>query len=109
MGLVPTPPGRHMGGRILFKGQDLTKLSAVEMRSLRRAISMIFQEPMTSLNPVYTVGDQIIEGIQVHDEQISPEEARKRAIDMLRKVGIPCPSSEWTSTRTKCPAGCGSA
>ncbi len=92
MGLVPTPPGRHMGGRILFKGRDLTKLSPGEMRALRgQAISMIFQEPMTSLNPVYTVGDQIIEGIQIHLDDVTPEGARARAIDMLRKVGIPSP------------------
>ena len=92
MGLVPTPPGRHVGGRILFKGQDLTQLSAPEMRALRgKAISMIFQEPMTSLNPVYTVGDQIIEGILVHNEGMTGEEARTLAIDMLRKVGIPSP------------------
>jgi peptide/nickel transport system ATP-binding protein len=92
MGLVPTPPGRHVGGRILFKGQDLTQLKAPEMRALRgKAISMIFQEPMTSLNPVYTVGDQIIEGILVHNEDMTGEEARTLAIDMLRKVGIPSP------------------
>jgi len=93
MGLVPTPPGRHMGGRILFKGRDLTKLSAAEMRALRgQAISMIFQEPMTSLNPVYTIGDQIIEGIQVHQEDVTAEEARRRTIEMLEKVGIPSPA-----------------
>jgi peptide/nickel transport system ATP-binding protein len=92
MGLVPTPPGRHVGGRILFKGQDLTQLNAPEMRALRgKAISMIFQEPMTSLNPVYTVGDQIIEGILVHNEGMTGGEARTLAIDMLRKVGIPSP------------------
>ncbi len=92
MGLVPTPPGRHVGGRILFKGQDLTQLKAPEMRALRgKAISMIFQEPMTSLNPVYTVGDQIIEGVLVHNEDMTGEEARTLAIDMLRKVGIPSP------------------
>ena len=92
MGLVPVPPGRHMGGRILFKGRDLTKLGKAEMRALRgRSISMIFQEPMTSLNPVYTVGDQIIEGILVHNDTMDPLEARALAIEMLTKVGIPSP------------------
>jgi oligopeptide/dipeptide ABC transporter ATP-binding protein len=92
MGLVPSPPGRHAGGRILFKGQDLALLSPLEMRRLRgRHISMIFQEPMTSLNPVYTVGDQIIEGIQVHFDDVDAQEARRRAIALLKKVGIPSP------------------
>ena len=92
MGLVPTPPGRHMGGRILFKGRDLTKLSPSEMRAIRgRSISMIFQEPMTSLNPVYTVGDQIMEGIQIHFQEVDDKEARRRAIELLKQVGIPSP------------------
>ena len=91
MGLVPRPPGRIVGGAIKFKGTDLTKLSSESLRKLRgNDIAMIFQEPMTSLNPVYTVGDQITEGILNH-EDVTNEEARDRAIEMLSKVGIPSP------------------
>ena len=92
MGLVPQPPGRIVSGAINFKGQDLTKLDAEGMRAMRGgAISMIFQEPMTSLNPVYTVGNQIIEALRVHSWDIPPKEARDRAIEMLQKVGISSP------------------
>lgn len=92
MGLIPRPPGKIVSGAIRYKGQDLTKLDEEAMRAIRgKHISMIFQEPMTSLNPVYTVGDQIIEGLRVHHWDISPREARARAIDMLAKVGIPLP------------------
>ena len=91
MGLVPQPPGRIVGGAIKFKGTDLTKMDPESLRMLRgNDIAMIFQEPMTSLNPVYTVGDQIMEGILNH-EDVTEEVARERAIDMLRKVGIPSP------------------
>ena len=89
MGLIPQPPGKIVGGEIRFNGQDLTKLSQEELRQMRgKDIAMIFQEPMTSLNPVYTVGDQITEGILVH-EDIGPEAARARAISGLRAPG-PC-------------------
>jgi peptide/nickel transport system ATP-binding protein len=78
-------------GRISFLGKDLVKLPEREMQSIRgRDISMIFQEPMTSLNPVFTVGDQIIEAIVLH-QKVSKSEARQRAIDLLREVGIPKP------------------
>ena len=91
MRLIPEPPGRIAGGQILFEGQDLTRLSQAEMRKIRgNRISMIFQEPMTSLNPVYTVGDQIAEAIVLH-QQKTPEEARALALDMLMQVGIPDP------------------
>jgi peptide/nickel transport system ATP-binding protein len=91
MGLVPQPPGRIVGGAIKFKGTDLTKLDPESLRKLRgNDIAMIFQEPMTSLNPVYTVGNQIMEGILNH-EDVTEEVARERAIEMLRKVGIPSP------------------
>ncbi|MBL8687445.1 MAG: ABC transporter ATP-binding protein, partial [Rhodospirillaceae bacterium] len=91
MQLIPNPPGRIAGGQIWFDGEDLTKKSQEEMRSIRgNKISMIFQEPMTSLNPVYTVGDQIIEGIRLHRD-ISASDARDRAIEMLRLVRIPSP------------------
>jgi peptide/nickel transport system ATP-binding protein/oligopeptide transport system ATP-binding protein len=89
--LVPQPPGRIVGGSIRFKGRDLLALSGAEMRAIRgKEISMIFQEPMTSLNPVYTCGEQIIEALVLH-EKVDRKTARKRAIDMLQMVGIPSP------------------
>ena len=91
MGLVPQPPGKIEGGVIEFDGRDLLKLSEAEMLHIRgNEISMIFQEPMTSLNPVFTVGDQISEAIILH-QGASKAEARKKAIEMLRLVGIPSP------------------
>ncbi|RCW62408.1 ABC transporter ATP-binding protein [Halanaerobium sp. ST460_2HS_T2] len=91
MRLVESPPGRIEAGEINFQGKDLTKLPEKEMRKIRgNDISMIFQEPMTSLNPVYTVGDQIIEAIMLH-KGVDRKEARRQAIDMLQKVGIPLP------------------
>jgi peptide/nickel transport system ATP-binding protein/oligopeptide transport system ATP-binding protein len=89
--LVPSPPGRIVGGRILFQGRDLAGLSTEEMRKIRgKEISMIFQEPMTSLNPVYTCGEQIIEAVVLH-EHVDRRTARVRAIEMLQLVGIPLP------------------
>ena len=91
MQLVPNPPGRTVGGEILFKGDDLLKKTDVEMQRIRgNEISMIFQEPMTALNPVYTVGDQIMETVRLH-EKADKETARARAIEMLELVGIPSP------------------
>ena len=89
--LVSAPPGRTVGGRILFKGRDLLTLSPSEIRRIRgKEISMIFQEPMTSLNPVYSCGEQIIESLILH-EHLSRRAARGRAIEMLQLVGIPAP------------------
>jgi peptide/nickel transport system ATP-binding protein/oligopeptide transport system ATP-binding protein len=89
MGLLPTPPARIAAGRVLFQGQELTKLSSREMQRIRGpGIAMIFQEPMTSLNPVFSIGDQIMETIKAH-ENLPAAALRKRAIDMLDKVGIP--------------------
>jgi oligopeptide/dipeptide ABC transporter ATP-binding protein len=89
--LVPEPPGRIVGGSVRFRGRDLIGLPAEAMRAVRgKEISMIFQEPMTSLNPVYTCGEQILEGIMLH-EKVGRAEARARAIAMLRLVGIPSP------------------
>ncbi len=91
MRLIPTPPGRIISGSILFKGQDLTKLSEKKMRDIRGAdISMIFQDPMTALNPTLRVGEQIAENIMQH-ENISKEKAKKKALEMLELVGIPNP------------------
>ena len=92
--LVPDPPGRIVGGEILFRGRDLLKLSWEEIRDVRgKDISMIFQEPMTSLNPVFRVGRQVMEIILEHEPQTSKEQARARAIDLLKKVGIPDPET----------------
>ncbi|MDQ0217369.1 ABC transporter ATP-binding protein [Peribacillus cavernae] len=93
MGLIPTPPGKITGGEILFKGRDLTKLKEPELRKIRGAdISMIFQDPMTALNPTMTVDEQIIEGIIQH-EKLSRLEAKQKTIDILHLVGIPGPES----------------
>jgi oligopeptide/dipeptide ABC transporter ATP-binding protein len=89
--LIPTPPGKIVGGRILLEGRDLLQLPEEEMRKVRGAsISMIFQEPMTSLNPVFTVGDQIAEGIRLH-QGLSKRESWDKSIEMLRLVRIPDP------------------
>jgi dipeptide transport system ATP-binding protein len=91
MRLIPTPPGRITSGSILFKGQDLTKLSEKKMRDIRGAdISMVFQDPMTALNPTLRVGEQIAENIMQH-ENISKEKAKEKAFEMLEVVGIPNP------------------
>jgi len=90
--LVPDPPGRIVGGTICFDGRDLLRLPEEEMRSIRGcAISMIFQEPMTSLNPVFTVGEQVAEGIR-HHQKVSRREAWDRAVEVLRRVKIPDPA-----------------
>jgi len=92
MRLVPEPPGRYAGGEILFRGRDLLRVSESQMRDVRGdQIAMIFQEPMTSLNPVYTVGDQIVEAIELHQD-IKGAAAVDHAITMLRRVGIADPA-----------------
>lgn len=89
--LIPSPPGRVTKGEIVYKGQDLLKLSEKEMRDIRgNEISMIFQEPMTSLNPVFTIGKQIMESLKYH-QIVSKEKAYDKAVDMIRLVGIPTP------------------
>jgi oligopeptide/dipeptide ABC transporter ATP-binding protein len=89
--LVQAPQGRIVGGEVRFRGRDLLKLSDAEMRSVRgREISMIFQEPMTSLNPVFTCGDQIAEVLELH-QRLPRAQARAQAIEQLRLVGIPAP------------------
>jgi oligopeptide/dipeptide ABC transporter ATP-binding protein len=89
--LIPSPPGIIAGGEILYKGKNLLDLSGKDMEAIRgNDIGMIFQEPMTSLNPVFTVGDQIKEAIMLHQRK-RPEEARNLAVDILKKVGIPSP------------------
>ena len=89
MGLVPNPPGRVLNGEIIFQGKDLLKASEAEMRKIRgEKITMIFQDPMTSLNPVLTVGDQIAEVVLLHNK-MSKKQAMARAMEMLEMVGIP--------------------
>ncbi len=93
MGLVPSPPGRIAGGRILFEGADLVGLPESRMKRIRgNRISMIFQEPMTSLNPVFTVGDQVMEVIRLH-QRLNRRDAWDQVIAMFRLVGIPAPES----------------
>jgi len=94
MRLVP-PPGAIVSGTILFEGRNLLSYSASEMQDIRgNRISIIFQEPMTSLNPVFRIGDQIAEGLLLH-RKLSKHEAKEKTIAMLNKVGIPSPSSRY--------------
>lgn len=86
--LVPNPPGKTVGGEVIFKGKNLLKITEPEMRRLRgNEISMIFQDPLTSLNPVFSIGDQIAEAIKLH-QKIDKQEAYKKAIEMLSLVKI---------------------
>jgi peptide/nickel transport system ATP-binding protein len=98
--LIPIPPGRIVGGEILFEGRNLIRLEEKEMEKVRgNEIAMVFQEPMTSLNPVFTIGDQIMEAILFHQSgstrtgKVDKTEARKRAIQMLNRVKIPSPET----------------
>ncbi len=102
MRLIPTPPGRIVGGEIRFyptrekggtpEGVNLLELSEEEMRKIRgNEIAMIFQEPMTSLNPVFTIGNQIAEAIELHQKGLTKQQVREKTIEMLRLVGIPEP------------------
>src|SRR5262245_58364303 len=95
MGLIPMPPGRIDGGESLLEGRDLLRMRPDERRSLRGSrMSMIFQEPMTSLNPVHTVGAQIVEAIRAHTS-MPAQAARQRAIRMLDLVHIPSAASRF--------------
>ncbi|CCO09128.1 putative peptide ABC transporter ATP-binding protein y4tR [Desulforamulus hydrothermalis Lam5 = DSM 18033] len=91
MRLIPNPPGRIVGGQILFNGEDLLQKTEKEMRAIRgNRISMIFQEPMTSLNPVFRVGQQIAESLMLH-QGLNKQAALEKSIEMLRLTGIPAP------------------
>lgn len=91
MGIIPRPPGKIMGGKVLFNGKSLLALDEEEMQEIRgNHIAMVFQEPMTSLNPVFTVGDQVKEAILVH-ERVERAELNRRCIQVLKDVGIPSP------------------
>jgi len=97
MRLVPTPPGRIAGGAVRYRGRDLLGLTDREMRGIRgNDISMIFQEPMTSLNPVFTAGDQVAEAVRLHQKK-SRSQALEVAVEMFRLVGIPSPDERLKS------------
>ena len=89
--LIDMPPGRIVAGQVLWQGRDLVPLSAAQMQKIRaKEIAIVFQEPMTSLNPVFTIGEQIAESVRLH-EGLSRAEAMNRAVEMLRLVNIPTP------------------
>jgi peptide/nickel transport system ATP-binding protein len=89
MGLVPNPPGKIVGGEILFNEKNIVDLPEKKMREIRgNEIGMIFQEPMTSLNPLFTIGNQMIEGLKIHNK-LSKKNARKRAVEIMKQVGLP--------------------
>ena len=92
MRLIPSPPGNISNGTIHYRGENLLDIPFDEMRRIRgNKIAMIFQEPMTSLNPVFTVGNQIEEVIELHQSELSKEQRKAKAVEMLRLVGIPSP------------------
>ena len=96
MKLIQMPPGEIKSGEILFDGEDLVTISDEKMAKLRGGkIGMIFQDPMTSLNPTMKIGKQIMEGILIH-KKVNKIEAKKRAIEMLKKVGIPKPEERFS-------------
>jgi len=91
MRLIPIPPGEIAGGTAKFNGEDLLQMTEPQLRKIRgNDVAMIFQEPMTSLNPVFTCGDQVMEAVILH-QQVDKAEARRRALDIFMKVGIPDP------------------
>jgi peptide/nickel transport system ATP-binding protein len=90
MGLVPNPPGKITNGEILLDGKDLTKLKEKEMREVRgQQVAMIFQEPMTSLNPLFKIGNQLAEAIRIHNSKWSKKQINERAIEIMKLVGLP--------------------
>lgn len=94
MGLVPSPPGKITHGEILLNGKDISKYSDKKMRKIRgNDIAMIFQEPMTSLNPLFTIGNQLVEAILIHNSKWSKKQATGRAIEMMKLVGLPRPEA----------------
>ena len=91
IGLLQSP-GKVIGGSITFEGQDVLSFSKAEMTAFRgNKVAMIFQNPMTCLNPVYTIGNQLVEALRAHDKTISKKDAEKRAMEMMEMVGIPGP------------------
>jgi oligopeptide/dipeptide ABC transporter ATP-binding protein len=93
MRLVQSPPGKIVNGKIFLEGQDILELSEAEMSKIRgRKIGLILQDPMTSLNPVFTIGDQVMEAVRLHEPQ-PKKTAMQKVVDILRKVNIPAPES----------------
>ncbi len=102
--LIPSPPGRIVGGRLTLSGRELLSLPEVEMRRIRGHLaSMIFQEPMTSLNPVFTIGMQIMEAVRLHTGS-GKSGGREIAVEYLAKVGIPAPQQRMGNIPINCPA-----
>jgi ABC-type dipeptide/oligopeptide/nickel transport system ATPase component len=96
LGLIQVPPGRIVGGEVLYRGRNILGLPVEELRKIRnKEIAMIFQDPMTSLNPVFKVGHQIAEALLVHDEDLSDDDAQKKTIDLLEMVGVPNPARRY--------------
>jgi oligopeptide/dipeptide ABC transporter ATP-binding protein len=94
LGLIPSPPGRIVAGEATFNGRDLIKMKKKELRELRGGdVAMVFQDPMTSLNPVLTIGDQIAEAIRVHNPDVKQDDAIKRVVGLLALVGVPNPET----------------
>jgi oligopeptide/dipeptide ABC transporter ATP-binding protein len=92
LGLIPQPPGRIVRGEAIFKGKDLLKVSKKDLRRIRgNELAMVFQDPMTSLNPVLKIGFQIGEAIKAHNSGVKDEQVKKRAVDLLKLVGVPNP------------------
>lgn len=90
MGLIPSPPGKITSGEIVYQGKDITHYSEKQMRRIRgNEIAMIFQEPMTSLNPLFTIGSQMMEAVLLHKKDWSKKQAKARSIEMLKLVGLP--------------------
>ena len=109
MRLIPMPPGKIVSGEVLFDGRDILKMSDNDVRKIRgKEIAMIFQDPMTSLNPVLTISRQISEAIQLH-LGMNKDQARARAVELLKMVGIPNAESGSISIRTSSRAVCASA
>jgi oligopeptide/dipeptide ABC transporter ATP-binding protein len=96
LGLIPQPPGRIVSGEAIFKGQDLLKLKRKELQKLRgREVAMVFQDPMTSLNPVFTVGNQLEEAVKTHFPRKSDAELKEQVLGLLRAVGVPNPERRY--------------
>ncbi|MGZ4337939.1 MAG: ABC transporter ATP-binding protein [Gaiellaceae bacterium] len=96
LGLIPQPPGRIVGGSAIFKGKDLLKLKQRDLRRFRgEELAMIFQDPMTSLNPVVKIGHQLAEAIKTHHPKVSDTEVKARVVELLRLVGVPNPESRY--------------
>ena len=99
--LIPQPPGKIVNGEVWFDGQDLLKLKEDELRQIRgNRIAMIFQDPMTSLNPVLTIGRQITESLELH-LNMNKDQSRKRAVQLLELVGIPGADAFYSQHRRK--------